>query len=341
MCNDKKYFNLCLPKKVLNLINYIEQNNQITDPCIEIYGNSNDNLSDVKESYCIQLNSNVTESLFKSNLLKSDGFLQITSNFSNFCIEVQYPSKLFKYINLSLHALKKMKKIQKISLYCNEMKIDNQNWGFEKDFNYVKFNSSVKAIGWSCFQGFSIIQVSIPSSITKIEHSTFSYCSLLEQVIIPSSVRTIYDNAFQYCTSLKQISIPSSVTDIGKGCFADCTSLTHITLPQITRIEDHLFNRCNSLQQIEIPSSVTYIGVKAFSQCSALQQIEIPSSVNLISTDAFTECVSLEQVKIYSSSITVESDAFYYCTALKTVTIPSSTKINIEAFPKYVEIKRV
>ena len=67
----------------------------------------------------------------------------------------------------------------------------------------------------------------------KIGNSAFSGCTSLIQITIPSSVTSIGNGAFSGCSSLTQITfeIPSSVTSIGNYAFYRCSSLTQIIIP--------------------------------------------------------------------------------------------------------------
>ena len=62
--------------------------------------------------------------------------------------------------------------------------------------------------------------------------STFNYiylfegCTNLTNITIPSSVTRIERDAFKGCTNLTSITIPNSVTSIGSLAFLQCTSLT-------------------------------------------------------------------------------------------------------------------
>ena len=91
----------------------------------------------------------------------------------------------------------------------------------------------------------------------------------IKSYVIPSSVTSIGDSAFSWCDSLSEIVIPSSVTSIGKGAFSCCDSLSEIVIPSsVTSIGDSAFYDCDSLSEIDIPSSVTSIGDSAFYNCS-------------------------------------------------------------------------
>ena len=60
----------------------------------------------------------------------------------------------------------------------------------------------------------SLAQISIPSSVTKIENFVFNKCSSLTKILIPSSITSIGCRAFGYCPSLAQISIFQDLNEI-------------------------------------------------------------------------------------------------------------------------------
>ena len=62
-----------------------------------------------------------------------------------------------------------------------------------------------------------LTSISIPESITSIEHFAFYNCSDLRSIDIPNSVRTIGSSAFHNCSGLESIDIPDSVRTIGSS----------------------------------------------------------------------------------------------------------------------------
>ena len=180
----------------------------------------------------------------------------------------------------------------------------------------------------------SLSEIVIPSSVTSIGNSAFSYCSSLSEVVIPSSVTSIGNSAFSNCSSLSEVVIPSSVTRIGDSAFFYCSSLSNIVIPSsVTSIGDSAFSYCSSLSEVVIPSSVTSIGNSAFSNCSSLSEVVIPSSVTSIGDSAFSNCSSLSEVVIPSSVTRIGDSAFFYCSSLSNIVIPSSvTSIGNYAF---------
>jgi len=205
---------------------------------------------------------------------------------------------------------------------------------------------------------------SIPSSVSKIKHNAFSYCTGLTTINIPSSVTEIGVNTFESCTSLTSIdvdsssekycsidgvlmektktglmldtypkgkkggySIPSSVTEIHDYAFEGCSSLTSVNIPSsVTEIHDYAFGGCSSLTSVNIPSSVIKIGSWAFCDCSGLTSVTIPSSVTEINGATFYGCTGLTSVNIPSSVIKIGSWAFYGCTGLTSMTIDGKTE---------------
>ena len=180
----------------------------------------------------------------------------------------------------------------------------------------------------------SLSEIVIPSSVTSIGNSAFSYCSSLSEVVIPSSVISIGNSAFSNCSSLSEVVIPSSVTRIGDSAFFYCSSLSNIVIPSsVTSIGDSAFSYCSSLSEVVIPSSVISIGNSAFSNCSSLSEVVIPSSVTSIGDSAFSNCSSLSEVVIPSSVTRIGDSAFFYCSSLSNIVIPSSvTSIGNYAF---------
>ena len=119
----------------------------------------------------------------------------------------------------------------------------------------------------------SLINITIPSSVTSIEAYAFYNCSSLKSITIPNSVTSIGSYAFSYCSSLESITIPSSVTSIGSNAFRHCTQLQSVTFEPNSKLESigsDAFWFCSSLTSIIIPSSVTTILDSAFDYCNSL-----------------------------------------------------------------------
>lgn len=68
---------------------------------------------------------------------------------------------------------------------------------------------------------------------------------------IPTGVTSIGPSAFSWCNSLTSITIQAGVTSIGSRAFFGCRSLTNITIPRnVTSIGDYAFNDCTALTDV-------------------------------------------------------------------------------------------
>ena len=155
-----------------------------------------------------------------------------------------------------------------------------------KSLTSINIPSSVTSIGgWAFSYCNSLTSITVDESnpiyssendvlFSKKDKSLIRAGFGLEKYDIPSWVTSIGESAFSYCKSLTSINIPSSVTSIGGGAFFDCNSLTSINIPtSVTSIGLFAFERCKSLTSINIPSSVTSIENGAFYNCSDLKTI--------------------------------------------------------------------
>lgn len=201
----------------------------------------------------------------------------------------------------------------------------------------------------------TITSVTIPESVTTIEHGAFFGCGI-SAITIPKSVTSIGEGPFYNCPYLTTIcvdpensvydsrdncnaiietasntliqgcsntTIPENVTSIGTEAFSYCTNLTSIVIPDgVTTIGDYAFSNCDNLKDINIPSSVKSIDRSAFSGCIGLSSI--PDGLTYIGDYAFEGCTGITSVTVPEDITYIGSYAFKYCTGIKTVSLPAS-----------------
>jgi len=229
------------------------------------------------------------------------------------------------------------------------------------------------------FQGFrewhDLESIKIPSSITTIGATAFTFCTSLTAVTIPNSVTTIGDGAFSHCYGLTEITVPGSVTAIGYNTFAVCTALKTVVIENgVKSIGTWAFSSCIDLISITIPSSMTSIGAWALIHTRSLESIIvdsgnpvyksegncliriadstliagfknsiIPFGVKAIEEYAFYGQIGLKSINLPSSLTSIGFNAFSGCTSLGgTVIIPSGISvINYAAFSSCTSLESV
>lgn len=121
----------------------------------------------------------------------------------------------------------------------------------EKNAFYSQFNvtdslklpSTLKTIGDYAFQGLVTYHLTgphyysnlkgtivLPSSLTSVGYSAFSYHRKLDKIVIEPGLTAIPARFASCCFNLHDVVIPSTVTEIGGSAFVGCTNLT-LTIP--------------------------------------------------------------------------------------------------------------
>jgi len=165
----------------------------------------------------------------------------------------------------------------------------------------------------------SISQITIPSSITKINNFAFSDYHI-EQILVDSdnanysndSMGVLFNKdktiliRYPAGNRAESYSIPYGVKEIASNAFTDCAYLSIINIPStVNKIGDEAFSSCLSLTDMKIPENVTAIGAGVFRYCSSLNSIIIPKSVTCIGNLPLYMCSAL-------NSIIVDKDNAYY-----------------------------
>ena len=104
----------------------------------------------------------------------------------------------------------------------------NNETGEELPINIILPQNLTK-IGFSCFEGAQIKQITIPDTVTDIGYMAFGYCDQLASITLPLGLQSIPTKMLMQCTSLTSITIPEAVTEIGSQAFA-MSGLTSITM---------------------------------------------------------------------------------------------------------------
>lgn len=187
----------------------------------------------------------------------------------------------------------------------------------------------------------------MPTSVTIISDSAFSFCTKLRSITTPKSITTIGNQAFYKCFELESIDLPPNITSIGKYAFYNCFELKLIRIPaQVMSIGDSPFRKCCHLRAIEVDMTNSwYISIDGilftknyethlcFPAKDYLSSYTIPQNVRAIGHSSFCYCSMLESITIPASVTSIGHFAIFSCDKLRFITISSSvTSIGDQAF---------
>lgn len=174
----------------------------------------------------------------------------------------------------------------------------------------------------------SLVNITIPNTVTSIGISAFSRCRALASAVIPNSVTTIGNAAFYGCTSLTDLCIEDGENPLslgysskggyiygnysnGTGLFISCP-LEKLYLGRNLSYETgetygySPFYNITTLTSVTIGNNVTKIGHSIFRGCEGLTNITIPNSVTTIENSAFQGCTDLKELYIEDGDTILE-----------------------------------
>ena len=192
----------------------------------------------------------------------------------------------------------------------------------------------------------------MPSTITNLEDSVFSYCSnsLVVKFKINSFTEYLSIDGLNNLSGINEIRfvdannetitdfvIPSNVVSIPSGAFNNCSSMNTVTISEgVTTISDNAFLGCTNLKTVYIPGSVNSIGA-AFTNCSSLTDIyitvnSVPDFINVTGKQNLVGSVHLmdnngneiTEVVVPDTVTSLPKYAFANCNNICSMSIPAS-----------------
>lgn len=159
--------------------------------------------------------------------------------------------------------------------------------------------TNVKAIGDSCFESMSIVEVKLHDGIKRIESGAFWNCKQLKKIHIPKSVEYIGEACFFGCSELEEVIFEGPVSGLQakiKYNYCDGESWTQ---------EYGAFDHCSKLSKVVFSEEQKEIPSYCFSYCH-LDEISISKNCD-ISSNSFDGCVlnkvTLEKDKPINSGL--------------------------------------
>jgi hypothetical protein len=168
-----------------------------------------------------------------------------------------------------------------------------------------------------------IISIILPSSISTIDGSIFSYSSNLKSF---SGLNVNSMTSIINCKNLVDIDFPNMTSS---PYFAGCTSIKIAHFPKVKNIATMAFQDCIALETAIFPELLS-LSLYSFRGCSQLKTIDMPK-LTKIDNYSFADCVSLVNINFPSATIII-ANSFYKCFALENISIPSITEIGSDPF---------
>ncbi len=171
------------------------------------------------------------------------------------------------------------------------------------NLQYVLLPDTIQSVGqFAFFKCDSLIGVSLPASLTSIEHSAFKDCTSLEDIVFPDAITFIGSSAFHGCLSLQDITLPRNLEKMQAMAFAYCTALTSVFCSDsLAYIDAGTFKGCTSLKKVTLPGNLDRIGLSAFRDCKELSSIALSEHIKVIEHAAFEGCEKLDYIYIPAS----------------------------------------
>ncbi|MCI9517935.1 MAG: leucine-rich repeat domain-containing protein [Clostridia bacterium] len=211
----------------------------------------------------------------------------------------------------------------------------------------VEFHEAVTEFARASCAYWQATKVTIPKSVTILQHYCFAFSSLVTVEGLTSSVTQM--------TGVFLGTVLEGVRDGDKALYTVVSAegkvkymlsmildkdMTEYTLMEGTvGIAGDAFNGCEKLVTAELGDELESIGGSAFSGCASLREITFPKTLKFIGDAAFYGCGSLQKVNGLSEveditrisengtyEHTLPEQMFYDCSSLKEVGLPSGLK---------------
>ena len=203
----------------------------------------------------------------------------------------------------------------------------------------VTIPSDIALIGTASFIGSTIETITFDSSTANLEIGEDAFLgSNLTEITLPSTITKINNRAFMNCTRLVSVDMEHCelLTNISSYQFYNCNQMSSIKCsPTIINILDYAFYNCTSLHTFDFSSldDLQYIGGRSF-YSSGLTSVSFGNSIQEIGVSAF-EYSSVEEISFSSESqiTTIPYKCFSNCKELSTITFSENINlIDEEAF---------
>lgn len=220
-------------------------------------------------------------------------------------------------------------------------------------FNYISSKNT---------NGVSLVQVTIPSSVTAIGQRAFQNYNTLRRAVFLSDTPVVIDwsdadDPFRWGAGDFVIVVPENAKSAYIAAWPDCKytikGSTEITLLPEFEIENGVLLRYNKqpgaadILDITMPDEVTEIAAKVFRGLDFIRSVDL-NNVTKVGEAAFENCPALETVK-FTKVTELGTGAFALCEKLNnsgtetanTLDLPAVVKIGDSAFSGCISLRNV
>ncbi len=176
--------------------------------------------------------------------------------------------------------------------------------------------TSIEIIEDRAFEGCKSLSQFLTSAYTGVKTigvCAFSDCDSLVNPSIPASVTWIGDGVFSECDNLKTVSFYCALEEYPKDCFKNCPKLTRTggvadALSGLRRIGESAYEGCislttNSTWNLGRYQNLEEIGVNAFAGCTNMTDINLSAVIKKIGEGAFDGCSNVGQMIFGTSTV--------------------------------------
>lgn len=168
---------------------------------------------------------------------------------------------------------------------------------------------TVTAIASGIFDGETIVEITVPETVTEIGDWAFSGAESLKKATIKGPAK-LGKYMFYYCSNLQEVYLNDNITEIPDYAFAVCRNLSVIHLPaKLERIGNEAFyTALDGNVALTLPETLTTIDESAF-EYAGVSEMPIPGSVKKIGKNAFADS-GLTNIKLMPGVEEIGDNAF-------------------------------
>lgn len=183
---------------------------------------------------------------------------------------------------------------------------------------------TITAIASGIFDGETIVEITVPATVTEFSDWAFSAAESLKKVTIKGPAK-LGKYMFYYCSNLQEVYLNDNITEIPEGAFAVCRSLNVIHLPAKLECigKEAFYTALDGSVALALPDTLTTIDESAFAY-AGVNEMPIPGSVKKIGKNAFANS-SLTSIKLMPGVEEIGDNAFNHAGATD-IYLPHSLK---------------